>query len=130
MIYINETDLKKIQLIDRILSNVPIEELNSLLEKEKIIGKLKGNDTVTAPGAIESIIQDNNRLGMELSQLKADFIQLLRVVNKTVTTDNHPMLTLYDDGDIYNKAKTVTHNLKLMSHESEFMYLKNRHGIY
>ncbi len=87
MIYVDEQLRLKLEILDKILSSIDIESLKQFSESEEIVAKLKGSNAEVH--TIMSIIEQHNRMTVELSSLrndlqmlKSDFQNLLQVVVK------------------------------------------------
>ena len=112
MINIYPGDLEKIQLLDKCLRAITVDDVRALVEGDLVAGKLRG-DAITpyTPGPIQAILDAYNKSETELAvvrgelwALKDDFTNLLRTVNR-----------------LANPAPTYI---------SELNNLKNKHGVY
>jgi len=88
MIYNSEEDSKKIKMLDTIFNSVSTEELKTIMEAEKIVGRLKG-EQVSDYGPISRIINelatlqnDNMTLQRELQTLREQVRLLVRCIDK------------------------------------------------
>jgi regulator of replication initiation timing len=79
----------KIDLVDKLLDAMSVEQLKELTESAQLVAVLKG--TASNPGLLRELIQENTLLSMEmvtlrneLYSIKEDVKALLRVVNQVV----------------------------------------------
>ena len=93
MINIHSQDMEKIELLDKCLRAITVDDVRALVEGDLVAGKLRGAEfPATMIGPIQAIIDAHNRTESELIQvrhelyaLKDDFTNLLRTVNRLAT---------------------------------------------
>jgi hypothetical protein len=109
MISLLPGDLEKIAILDKFLRSVTIKELNSLLESDLIVGKLRGSVEHQTVGPIQSIIHENNRVEAELLNTRSDILALRQ-----------------DFRDLIKAVNVLTSQ----QISSDFISLKNKYSIY
>lgn len=89
MITITDEQYIKIDLVDKLLGALSVDQLREFTESEQIVAVLKG--TANNSGLLRGLIQENAMHSMELMTLrnevmvnKEDFKVLLRALNNTL----------------------------------------------
>lgn len=94
MITISSDHLEKINLLDKLLGAIGVEQLREFTESEEVVAKLKGKDD--NPQILLKLIREHDILMLDLMNtknevmaLKADFQALLRVLHTDVFTPRY-----------------------------------------
>lgn len=108
MITLTSDQVAKIEILDKLLASLDVDQLRQIVDSEVVVAKLKG--TPTEPHILINLIREHDTMFVdmmdtknELTSLKMDFQSLLRVLHADVFTPR------------YNQ---------------DFNSLKSKHGIY
>jgi hypothetical protein len=87
MIYLNDESLKKIELLDKLLSVLSPEDIEELCKADFVAAKLKNTNTETRILAgmileIKANEKELKTLNMDMLSLRADCLDLIRAVNR------------------------------------------------
>jgi hypothetical protein len=106
--YITEKDKETLELLDKLLHLVDNEFLKDLIEKEEIVGKLKGSLNGDI-GIIRQMVEIINSQSIEITSLKSELMLLRGDMTTMLKVMNKPFDTAYT---------------------YEFQNLKSRYGVF
>ena len=108
---------EKIELLDRIIETLSIDDIKTLFGEDLVIGALKGSNSNTI-GPFRSLINDNDMLKNEVSILKAD-LNYIKSMHYALSDDFRNLVKAVNP--VINPTYTFN---------QDFVNLKTKHGIY
>ena len=106
MITMNEDQIQKIALLDKLFGSVDVSTLREFTESEQVVAKLKG--TNSNPEIFMRLVREHDMIQVdlmnsrnELLALKSDFQSLLKALNMTVFSYSQEMNNLKQKHNVY-----------------------------
>lgn len=84
MMYLTDADKEKLALLDDIFRTVPVDVIRRLSEADRIVEVLKDGGAAKPNGVIVQMVEENNRLNVQLVQMQSD-VMMLRANLQTIT---------------------------------------------
>jgi len=107
MIFPTPDTMQKIELLDKLLGALSLEDLQAMAETEQVVARLKG--TENNPKLLTRLVQEHDQMSSNFMTLQGDFWSLKEDVKTLIKITTKP----YEPYVV-----------------SEFNSLKSKHGIY